>query len=227
MKAKKVKPAKKTNNKKTHIALVLDKSGSMQGCLNETITGFNSQLEVIRKNMEKGGETTVTLVTFNENVQILQEAVNADSVQGIDYQSYQPNGSTAMYDAVWNAIELLQKLDDGQEQTAFLVITISDGMENASRKVNSVRLAEKVQELESTKRWTFGYVGANQDLSKVTESLKLSVNNAMKYDSNTVRGQQVMYAAVNCSTADYMHNRSKGVTYSENLYGSEKKDENI
>jgi uncharacterized protein YegL len=226
MKAKKVKTSKKVS-KKTHIALILDKSGSMQGCLNETITGFNSQLEVIRKNMEKGGETTVTLVTFNENVNILQEAVHADSVQGIDNQSYLPNGSTAMYDAVHDAIESLKKLDDGQEQTAFLVITISDGMENASRRISSVRLAEKIQELENTKRWTFGYVGANQDLAKVSEKLNLQYNNTFAFDSNTTRGQQVMYAAVNCSTADYMHNRSKGATYSENLYGSEKKDENI
>ena len=225
MKAKKVKKAPKTN-KKTNICLILDRSGSMITCRNETINGFNSQLDVIRKNMEKGGETTVTLITFNHDINILQEAVHADSVEDITGATYQPDGSTAMYDAVWAGIETLEKLDDGKEQTAFLVITISDGMENASRKISSVQLAEKVQELEGSKRWTFGYVGdANLDLSKITKQLNMQVHNVMAYDSYTTQGNQAMYAAVNCSTANYMDNRSKGSTWTDSLYSSEKKDE--
>jgi uncharacterized protein YegL len=217
MKAKKVTPKKKTLTKKTHIALVLDKSGSMIGCVNETIAGFNSQLEVIRDNMIKGGETTVTLITFNTDTNILQNAVHADSVRNITPETYTPNGGTAMFDAVWNAIESLEKLDDGGEQTAFLVVTISDGEENSSRKIDSKTLAEKIQTLEGTKRWTFGYVGANQDLSKINENLKIAVNNSMNYIS-TSTGTNVMYTATSASLGNYMSNRSVGATYTANLF---------
>jgi hypothetical protein len=34
-------------NKKTYYLLILDKSGSMQSCVNETIGGFNEQLLII------------------------------------------------------------------------------------------------------------------------------------------------------------------------------------
>lgn len=206
------KKAKKKVQKKTHIALVLDKSGSMMSCWESAISGFNAQMDVIEANASKGGETTLTVVTFNGIVDILQKAVPANRIEKLTKESYVPNGSTAMRDGVWDAIAELEKLDDGGKQTAFLVVTISDGMENASKRTSSEKLAEKIQQLELTGRWTFGYVGANQDLSVIQESLNINADCTLSYTTSTT-GYYNMSNALSAATTNYFNGRGNDVTY--------------
>lgn len=214
----KTKKARKVKSvRKTYVALVLDRSGSMASCYNEALNGFNAQLKVIREESDKEGQTFVTVVVFNSEAKVLQEAVGIDGVENLTQLQYRPQGGTAMYDAVMEAITTLEKYDDKEEQTAFLVVTISDGEENASKKFGSKELAEKIQDLQNTNRWTFGYVGANQDLSAISRRLNLSHQNTLSYTS-TPRGTQQMYFAANASVGDYMKDRSKGITSKSNLF---------
>lgn len=219
MKSKKTKSKKRTSQEKktTHVALVLDKSGSMSSCYNEALEGFNAQIDVIRNHYKEGGDTFVTIVTFNDNVKVLQEAVKADKVVKLNRQTYQVDGMTAMRDAVWTAITTLERYDDEHPQTAFLVITVSDGVENRSREISSIMLANKIKKLQQTERWTFGYVGANQDLSEVTATTGILNNNMLKYTSNSV-GTRAMNVSLNSAVGTYFNSRSAGVTYTANLF---------
>ena len=214
-KAKKV-TRKKVSKKSTHVALVLDKSGSMGTCWQEAMNGFNAQLEVILANADKGGKTTVSLITFNTNVDILQDGVNPDSVKKLDQTNYCPEGGTAMYDAVWEAIKVLEAKDDKGAETAFLVVTISDGEENSSRNVSVQQLAAKVAELNLSERWTFAYIGANQDLSKVSEHLGFAVGNSLSYTADSA-GYRGMSAGLTGSLNNYFSNRSVGVACMVNM----------
>ena len=56
---------------------------------------------------------------------------------------------------------------------SYLVIIMSDGEENSSIKVSSKELAEKIQKFQATGRWTFTYIGSNQDLSKIQQVLNI------------------------------------------------------
>lgn len=212
-KIKKEKPqaSKKSLDKKTYVCLVLDKSGSMALCRQQAIEGFNAQMDVIKENTKKGGDTKISVVTFNGIVEINQDAVEADKVEKLTPESYNPWGSTAMLDAVWDAIVSLEKYDDKGEQTAFLVVTISDGEENASQHTQSRTLAEKIQQLENTKRWTFGYVGANQDLSKINEYLNIPLQNSLVFTAN-MAGYTTMADTATYSLGNYMSLRSAGTT---------------
>lgn len=213
----KTKKATKKASKKTFVALVLDKSGSMASCRAQAIEGFNSQMEVIKENASKGGETKISVVIFNGLVDIQQDAVPADKIEKLTHESYQPMGSTAMLDAVADAIASLEKHDDEGEQTAFLVVTISDGEENASMRTNSKTLAEKIQQLEGTNRWTFGYIGANQDLSKINEYLNIPLQNSLVYVASA-SGYSTMNNASSASIGSYMSLRSAGVTNTSNYF---------
>lgn len=214
---KTTKKATKKSPKKTFVALVLDRSGSMGSCRNQAIEGFNSQMEVIKENAAKGGETRISIITFNGLVNIQQDAVDANKIEKLTNESYLPMGSTAMLDAVWDAITSLEKHDDEGEQTAFLVVTISDGEENASLRTNSKTLAEKIQQLEDTERWTFGYVGANQDLSKINEYLNIPIQNSLVYTA-TADGYNLMNNASIGAASNYMSLRSSGTTSSKNYF---------
>ena len=52
---------------KTHVAIILDRSGSMSGTRMPTVTGYNEQIEQVQ-NDSKDQDILVSLVTFNGHV---------------------------------------------------------------------------------------------------------------------------------------------------------------
>ena len=65
--------AKKAVQKKTHIAIVLDRSGSMTNVYEAALTGVNEVISDLIKNSAVGGDTDVSLVQFDTNVEAIFE----------------------------------------------------------------------------------------------------------------------------------------------------------
>lgn len=158
---------------KEHIALILDKSGSMSTCIEATVSNYNEQIEQIKLNKQDGQDITVSLVTFNANVyeHLFEEPV--DRLELASTAGYQPEGSTNIWDAVGHIIDRWQKdtpVDD--EDHSYLVILISDGGHNSNGTWNIHRLREEIVRLQETKRWTFTFLGHDpaylQQVSAVT-----------------------------------------------------------
>lgn len=197
--------------KKTYIALVLDKSGSMDTCRDEIISGYNEQLQTIKKDSKLGGETLISLFTFNDSVS--EEFTNRDpeGVIELTKENYRPNGLTAMYDGVGRCLDYLAKFDS-EGDVGFWVIVVSDGHENASKKYGQSYIAEKVKELQKTKRWTFSYIGANQDLTKIRE---MGLNTTAY--SSTKQGSKAAFDTLKTSSSTFLGARSMGQTYCVDL----------
>ena len=83
-----------------------------------------------------------------------------------------------------------------------MVSIISDGQENSSVDWTSERLAEKIQQLQDTGRWTFSYVGANVDLSKVQQQTGIHISNIMSYTSDAA-GTKAAFANRAASVGAY------------------------
>jgi hypothetical protein len=66
-------------------------------------------------------------------------------------------------------------------EASVLVCIISDGQENSSTDYTYASVAERIQRLSDTERWTFTYLGSNQDLSAVSDSLSISMANTSSY----------------------------------------------
>lgn len=215
----KVKPKKSTKSPtaiKNQIAIVLDCSGSMQICARETVDALNNQIQTIRSNSD-GMDTKVTLVKFatrpdepqffNQDVSVLKE---------ITYEDYQPNGGTAMFDAVGQTIDMLKALNESKD-TSFLVIIISDGQENASQKFTRELIAERVQELQDTKHWTFTYLGANQDLADLSKSLCIPIGNMQSF-AGSAQGMNFADTILCSASTSYLSARRVGATSVRNFY---------
>lgn len=221
-KTSKKKPSKKkvTKNKKlkTRIFFVLDKSASMETIRSETIEHFNEQIEQVQKD-SKDMETSVSLVVFDHKVEMQFFNQSLKKLKPLTLKTYHPSGSTAMYDAVGMTIDRAEKeiKDIAKKDVAILFVILSDGQENSSREYNRADVAERIQRLQETKRWTFAYLGANQDLSKVAEDLNLYEGNVQSFvaDSKGVRAATAMSVD---STSRYMKSRSLGETQSKNYY---------
>lgn len=209
----------------TRIAVVLDGSGSMGSIKKETISGFNEQQQSITKNAAKGrkqGMTTyVSLYTFSDDtVETLFR--DCKTLSPITDEEYTCSGMTPEYDAIGKAITDLEEADCGD--SAMLVIIISDGYENSSKRWTSERLAEKIESLQATGRWTFTYMGANQDLSVVNKTLHIPVCNTVMFMADG-QGTKSGFAGMSAGTDSYFQSRAAGQTSVDNFYDSNTSEE--
>jgi uncharacterized protein YegL len=207
--------------KKTHVALILDQSGSMAACLTPTILGFNEQVQTVKSNAKDGDEYFVSVVTFNHIVNPVQWNRPPEEIKELTGETYVPNGSTAMLDAVGQALSRLKSEADPKDiNTSYLVVILSDGMENASREWTYSRVGELIQELKQSGRWTFTYMGANQDLSVIRDTLNIPAGNIALYKSD-LRGTQVAFHANAMSTDKYLKCRKMGLTAMDDFYSAD------
>jgi hypothetical protein len=165
---------------KTHQIIVLDRSGSMSACREETIAGFNRVVAEVRAGAE-GADVTFTLVVFNERVELVSFCEPVAAARPLTWEAYEPDGSTAMLDAVGFAIDRFAAQVGDDAETRYMVVIISDGEENASSRYDYRAIASMIRARQNTGRWTFAYVGANQDLSEVSRRMHIPRQNMVCY----------------------------------------------
>lgn len=218
------KPKAKVEIQTSHVFIILDESGSMSSVRDVTISGVNEQIQKIKENSKSDKvKTFVSFVTFNSNGQTKFRVFNqpVENLKEITTSDYVPNGMTAMYDAVAETLDkYLAETKHEDKNTTYLAVIVSDGAENDSKKFTAKDVSERIQKLQKTGRWTISYMGANQDLSKVSQDLGISLGNMAKY-SSTTRGTVKAMACSSNALGDYMMERSRGfIPKADTLYSA-------
>ncbi len=153
------------------ITFVLDESGSMGHMQDAAREAFN---EFLQEQINHGGRTWWTLVTFNSQIDMRFEHIPGTEVRPLKRDDYRPSAMTALYDALGDAITATQKrLVDSEDRgnpSDVIVVVMTDGMENASRRWTHRRVFDLVQECEQA-GWQFIFFGANQDSWSVANRL--------------------------------------------------------
>jgi uncharacterized protein YegL len=208
------KKAKATKAPKTHVAIVLDKSGSMASTKDAAIRGYNEQVQQLKENAKNGQEILVSLVTFNGDVFEHLWDVPAEKLQEANHESYQPLGSTAMRDAVGFTVKkLLDTTDPNEENVAYLMIIISDGETNADHHYAPNALRELIQSCQSSGKWTFTYLGCSQEyLNEVAAQTSIPVSNMGSWSNETKGAALGGIKAAAYRSGGYFSDRSKGIT---------------
>lgn len=209
---------------KNRIAIVLDRSSSMQPIRAEAVQMFNDQVKAIKKNAKKMEDTTVSLFTFSTNADepILFNRP-AKELKEIGLEDYRPDGWTALYDSVGMAIERLSALTEMSDpDCSFLVIIVTDGEENRSQRYSGQRLADHIQLLEKAGRWTFTFCGANIDIEKMRAHLKLDAGNVMAFTASS-SGLRSMSVANSASMDSYFASRASGQSRVKSFYNDPSK----
>ena len=203
--------------KSTRIAFVLDSSGSMMGLRDAVIKAFNEQLGAHRENIGKGGSVFFSFYTFSDNVESVLTDVPLGDLQGtLTEAEYRLGGCTALYDGIGKAIQDLSKHDQPGDH-AFLVVILSDGHENSSKKYRAQELKSKIEELTSNGRWTFTFVGCEGVAIKdAVENLKLP---SFTF-KNSTDGVNSLSGKLMGATAEYYGGRVRGLTAMANFAGA-------
>ena len=151
------------NKELTELAFILDRSGSMAGLESDTIGGYNAFLE---KQKDADGKCLVSTVLFNQASKVVHDRVSLDEIRKMDRNDYLASGTTALIDAMGDAIHHIRNVhkyireEDVPGQTIFVIIT--DGLENASHRYSSDEV-KKMVSAQKEKGWEFLFLGANID----------------------------------------------------------------
>ena len=200
-------------NKRLLVGIVLDRSASMDSIKNETIGGTNEQFSALRDS-DDAANTHVAFFSFNEKVTPIfkndngtPKLVPCSDLEDISAADYFPSGMTALYDAVGDAIDFF--VAEAKKADDVLIVVISDGAENKSKRFTSEQISGQVKELQDS-GWNFTYIGANQDLSVVQAQLGFHEGNILKFDASSL-GTVQMSGTVSSALRSYTSNRSEAI----------------
>ena len=184
----------------TSIHIVLDRSGSMYGCIGDTLGGFNHFLEK-QKNDNPSG--TVTLNLFAHDYDTVYENTPIGQVQALTKDTYFPRGTTALLDAIGNTIKKIETQENP------MIVIITDGYENASTKFTHSHVKDLISMKESL-GWTFVFLGANQDAIEVGGVLGIPEESAMTFDTKNIYNA---FEGLSCAVGRQVSGQEEAVAF--------------
>lgn len=211
---------KTMKTRKTIYHLIVDKSGSMSDCIENTICGMNEQILNIKKLQEKFPEEDITIgiTTFNDIVKDDFFLSNPITVKPFTENSYQPDGSTALLDAIGISVQKIEKVmlqSTINIPTTAVVIIITDGHENASSLYNLATIRKTITGLEQTERWTFSFLGATIDAVEVAKDLSINSLNSFSFAKGNMKS--AVWDSLSDSMEGYIEKKRKGFSL-KNLF---------
>ena len=157
-----------------NVCFIIDQSGSMYGSEADVIGGFQKVIDEQRA--VKEGKCTVSMFKFEDRV---EECFVGKDVNEVGELVYTPGGCTALNDAVCIAVdrigEWLAAMPESERPAKNMVVVITDGMENASRRYTLKDARERIQHQTDKYGWTFVYLGAN--ITDATEAREMGFEN--------------------------------------------------
>lgn len=180
----------------THVAFILDMSGSMSNIKSATMEGTSAYIRTLR---EETPDARFSLTIFDT---IIEEWITDERVSVLKpdkvIEKYKPRDLTALLDAIGVTVNSLRKRVKKEDKAVVVIMT--DGYENASTEFTSDQINKLISKLTKKGNWTFVYLGANVDSFAVAKSLGVPTGNAAFY-SNTGQSVNSVMASTAKSTS--------------------------
>ncbi len=166
----------------THIIFVVDRSGSMSGIASDMISGYNT---FIKQQKETASECFVSFYQFDDIYEAVFERRSLAEIQDLDGKTYVPRNMTALYDAMGKTInsygKYLSDLAEDQRPERVLFVTITDGLNNASREFTHAQVADLIKQQTETYKWDFVFLGSNIDSWATGDSLNIKSSSTLQF----------------------------------------------
>jgi len=210
---------------KTHIFILLDRSGSMSSIANDVIGGFNHLINEQKKN---GPDAKVTFVQFDsEDPQhVVVAGAPILEITNLTSETFVPRGGTPLLDATGLLIgrarvEAAAREATGLAKEDILFISITDGEENQSREYTLEQIKKLVKDCEKS-GWTFVFLSAALDAYGDAGRIGLKQGNIQAFDG-TARGTALAFQSLAMKTSEYREKKRKFLAAEDNdFFGSDK-----
>lgn len=163
--------------------LLLDKSGSMMQNKKDLIEGFN---ELVNEQKKEESDNLFTVFTFNNEVELFKED-KFENFEKIDNTDIITKGSTALYDAIGNAYDMI--LENKMYKNITLTV-ITDGQENSSKFYTIDTLNDKKKQIDENFTIKMVFIGA--DISCITgENITLHASQSVDCRGDIYRALRI------------------------------------
>jgi len=210
------KRQKKSSKQTTHVAFLLDNSGSMFPHRTGAKKAFNSLIKTI-KDESKDQVVLASYYTFGVGAKKIFFEFKAKTLKNLDkYDPYEYR--TALYEAIVTAIDDFKGLPDvDNENSSFLVLVVTDGLEN-KHNYGDDYVKKIIQDCHATDRWTFGISCPERYVSSIATKLGIPIGNIHGWDQYSALGMQDVNTAHSEGLRSYLGQRSLGVTSTKNYF---------
>ena len=209
---------------KQYIGFSRDHSRSMTMITRPAARDYNANILSIQEAARANDlDTIVSVVKCGVGIhaRVDREVINSNVhvLQPILEHAYIADGSgTPLWDSVGELIETLSAVPDAADpEVSFLVMVITDGEENCSRKWSSERLSEKIRALQASDRWTFAFRVPRGYGARLGQRLGIPEGNILEWDQ-TARGIETASIATSSAMQSYFTNRSQGIASTSKFY---------
>ena len=193
----------KSQGDRTHICMILDRTGSMESIKQDTIGGFNSYIAA-QKSLPT--PATFTLVQFDSQdpFEVIHKFTDIQMVPDLTGQTYMPRASTPLYDAVGRGINDLKAslgtLPEALRPKKIVMVIVTDGQENASREFTGAQVRKMIAEAKEA-GWQFVFLSADESAISDSSSLNIDASNAAFFRKNTAGSNEMWERVANRSVA--------------------------
>lgn len=187
------------NNNNTFVALLLDKSGSMEPLKKSALSYISSQIDNIR-HLQKNNNIDLSIYFFNTRL---------DKVDSNYEGRYNCAGGTALLDSVHILVNELKNNKDGYE--AYLINVITDGEENSSVITNGKQFNKLLSELDKEERWTIVFNLPKGYKKEFCRKFSIPEDNVREWEISEIGMEQSNYVNT-VGTQQYFTARQAGAT---------------
>lgn len=183
------------------IAVIPDRSGSMQSIASDAIGGFNAFVEAQRREPDAA---RLSLILFDDQYEVPLKSIPLAEVPPLTSRTFIPRGSTALLDAIGRTLAKMTQSFSARPAQAkprkVILAILTDGQENASREYTQHHIADLI----AAKRelgWEFVFPAANQDAIATAASLRIDTQDAINF-APTAAGTQSVFAQMSEKVAE-------------------------
>ena len=187
----------------TYIAVVLDRSGSMQSTQDDVIGGFNT---FIADQKKVPGKAIFTLAQFDDVYELVYDGVDISEVKDLTKETFVPRGSTALLDGIGRTINSvgskLSAMEEHERPSKVIMLVITDGAENASKEHSHAKVKEMVEHQTNKYNWQIIFMGAgSMDAIAQGQSMGFAASNSYNFRRSKI-GTSKLYSNISKSITD-------------------------
>lgn len=192
----------KKAQKKIYDMIVFDYSGSMSSISRTTMKGINDYLTNLKETSGRTGiKTYCSMIRFDNRIEVM--FLNKDSNEIVLLDSYPVRGTTALYDAIVEAINktelnigIVNLLNKDYDAT---ITIFTDGHENASISTLA-KVSGLINKVQVEYGWTIAFIGCGplEQVRATTAAMGIFASNTASYDG-TNEGMAAMASSLSVS----------------------------
>lgn len=218
-----------------HVALVIDKSGSMQGHSEQLVRVVDEFVKGLAEESDRlGHETRISLYAFDHLVENLVWDMDVKHLPSMRGLYTVENGATALIQASVKALDDLGHIWEEYGEHSFLQVVVTDGEENASGADTTgsrhdlmpdgravldewrSRIADKMNTLPD--HWTSAIMVPNSLAKRTAQQYGFPTGNISIWDADSDQGVEEAIGAVKTAATRFLRDREHGVRGTRNLF---------